>query len=408
MSATTLAGVSSAQEVIPGDLAGMRAVAERLRAQAWAYEDVATQIAGATRVADWDGQAAQSFHTTAARLPGVIMGVADAHARAAIVLDGHTEVVESARSRVSQAIETWQWAQRLTATARVDVDHAPQRNKPDILTGRAVDSRSFHDPGAPLRAEALTVVNAALTQVAESAQVAAGQIRAASDEAERAASIWDRIGGGWSDFWHGATDAGAGAINGIMSFGNALIQNPDILMEIIGGLVLATGGAAVGAGGLGATATGVGAPVGLAATAAAAAAILAGAGLAAHGIQRAHQEAAGNSAVAPLQGAARGGSGSPAALDAAQVEARAKAATRPGRNTGVRVVDDEDELRALFDELSTGGTDITPNTGAYANGGKRVRLPDGTEVGLRTTSNSGGPTIDITFQGSRRIKIHVG
>ncbi|MEV7972338.1 hypothetical protein [Cellulomonas sp. NPDC089187] len=69
----------------------------------------------------------------------------------------------------------------------------------------------------------------------------------------------------------------------------------------------------------------------------------------------------------------------------------------------------ENELRNLFDELSQGGVDITPSTGYYANGGgKMVRLPDGTEIGLREMSTSTGrPTIDIRYPDRRTLKIHV-
>jgi hypothetical protein len=74
----------------------------------------------------------------------------------------------------------------------------------------------------------------------------------------------------------------------------------------------------------------------------------------------------------------------------------------------VRLVDDEVELRSLFDELSAGGVDVTPSTGAYANGsGRMVRLADGTKVGWRSTSTTGGPTIEITYPNQVRVKVHV-
>lgn len=40
--------------------------------------------------------------------------------------------------------------------------------------------------------------------------------------------------------------------------------------------------------------------------------------------------------------------------------------------------------------------------------GKLVRLSDGTTIGIRPTSTSGGPTIDIKLPSGEILKIHVG
>jgi hypothetical protein len=45
----------------------------------------------------------------------------------------------------------------------------------------------------------------------------------------------------------------------------------------------------------------------------------------------------------------------------------------------------------LFNELSKGGRNVTPPT--YK--GTMVELPDGTRLGIRAASKSGGPTIDV-------------
>jgi hypothetical protein len=56
----------------------------------------------------------------------------------------------------------------------------------------------------------------------------------------------------------------------------------------------------------------------------------------------------------------------------------------------------------LFQELTQDGTDITPPT--YA--GKLVRLPGGEVIGLRPSSVSGPPTIDVNASWTtiRKIK----
>jgi hypothetical protein len=73
-----------------------------------------------------------------------------------------------------------------------------------------------------------------------------------------------------------------------------------------------------------------------------------------------------------------------------------------GRSAGVRVVSSAEELDDLFAQLSRGGEVVESS---YP--GKFVRLPDGSTVGLRGTSATGGPTIDIVKPGQRPIKIHI-
>ena len=81
----------------------------------------------------------------------------------------------------------------------------------------------------------------------------------------------------------------------------------------------------------------------------------------------------------------------------------AKTIGRAGNNSGVRVVESVDELNQAFSKLSQGGKVI--NAPGYK--GTMVELVDGTRVGLRSVSKTGGPTSDI-FGGGNSVKIHVG
>ncbi|MEZ4264610.1 MAG: hypothetical protein R3B36_36430 [Polyangiaceae bacterium] len=60
----------------------------------------------------------------------------------------------------------------------------------------------------------------------------------------------------------------------------------------------------------------------------------------------------------------------------------------------------EQQLEAIFDQLASGGTPVQNYPG------RAVRLSDGTFVGIRQGSASGGPTIDINRAGIR-TKIHI-
>jgi RHS repeat-associated protein len=73
-----------------------------------------------------------------------------------------------------------------------------------------------------------------------------------------------------------------------------------------------------------------------------------------------------------------------------------------GNSPGVYTVDSPEELQQIYDELSVGGKPATPE----GYDGEMVKLPNGTRVGLRNTSSTGGPTIDINT-GSARYRIHL-
>ena len=78
----------------------------------------------------------------------------------------------------------------------------------------------------------------------------------------------------------------------------------------------------------------------------------------------------------------------------------ALAGLEPGNSPGVYTVDSPEELQQIYDELSAGGK---PTGSSYP--GQEVELPNGTRVGIRETSKTGGPTVDIN--GSADYKIHL-
>jgi hypothetical protein len=71
-----------------------------------------------------------------------------------------------------------------------------------------------------------------------------------------------------------------------------------------------------------------------------------------------------------------------------------------GEQSHVRTVGSAQELEALFDQLASGGTPVQNYPG------RAVRLSDGSFVGIRQGSASGGPTIDIN-RGGIVTKVHI-
>jgi len=78
----------------------------------------------------------------------------------------------------------------------------------------------------------------------------------------------------------------------------------------------------------------------------------------------------------------------------------------PGDSNGVFTVPTQEELEELFEDLTEGGTDNTPPTYGGGNG-IGASLPDGTWVGFRPKSKSGGATIDIHYPDGTGQKVHI-
>jgi hypothetical protein len=77
---------------------------------------------------------------------------------------------------------------------------------------------------------------------------------------------------------------------------------------------------------------------------------------------------------------------------------------KPGNYPNYRVVDNDAELRQVYDEMTVGGKQLP--SGSYP--GTRMELPDGTQVSIRESSRSGGATIDIRWpDGASKGKIHI-
>lgn len=74
-----------------------------------------------------------------------------------------------------------------------------------------------------------------------------------------------------------------------------------------------------------------------------------------------------------------------------------------GNQSFVRTAPNEGSLQSTFDELTQGGTP----TSWKGYDGSVYELPDGTQIGMRSSSTSGGATIDIRYPDGSRNKIHI-
>lgn len=87
------------------------------------------------------------------------------------------------------------------------------------------------------------------------------------------------------------------------------------------------------------------------------------------------------------------------------VDAIVKENSRKSKSGGVREVDTPEDLAKIAEEIIQGG-EKDDSWGDYD--GDVFRLPDGTQIGIRRTSQSGGETIDIRPPaGDKNIKVHL-
>lgn len=211
---------------------------------------------------------------------------------------------------------------------------------------------------------------------------------------EAAGWTWDNIG--------------VPVVNGIASFGQAMIDNPLATGTMILGLgIMAVGAAGEGVGiallptGLvtagGGTAAGGVVMVGSAEIIAAGAAITAAGGgvLLAESANNPQSPASPRQPEAYQPSSGSGGAPRPAGEVLGEMPA--------GRSPGVRTVGSDAELQASYDQMARGG-EIIRRPGYR---GEWVRQPDGTEIGLRETSSSGGRTIDVRHPDGTTEKVHI-
>jgi hypothetical protein len=78
------------------------------------------------------------------------------------------------------------------------------------------------------------------------------------------------------------------------------------------------------------------------------------------------------------------------------------AGLRQGRSPPHLEVDTPEQLRSVWDELASRGTPV-----ASPYPGELEQLPDGTRIGYRAASKSGGATIDVFKADGTHIKVHL-
>jgi uncharacterized protein YukE len=275
-----LGQTSNPIDLVPGAPTSLFESATSWRLRAETANDVAERLASFPTPEGWEGEAADAFDKR-------LRDVADAWTRLGQVLSGAADGIEQyattlgwAQQKAGDAIAMWNAAQSLTAQG------VQQRRDMERLAGPTDILPPAVDGGEPLRAEARALLGYARAEVLTAGDSAASALRTSADMAPPAPDPWAVAGAVASAIvdvqvtiqWNALVDV----VNGVASFGNALIQNPELLLAILGGGAMIGGGAGLMGGGGAVSLTGAGAAVGV--PAAAGGYALAGAGVAVAGV----------------------------------------------------------------------------------------------------------------------------
>lgn len=204
-------------------------------------------------------------------------------------------------------------------------------------------------------------------------------------------------------------NVGVPVVNGVASFGNALLSNPAAAITMLAGAGVVVAGACGATIGIALMPTGLvtaggGTVVGAGITIGSGEIMAAGAALMGVSAMSVLGDAVDNpvqavSEIAPEIYVPEGEAGNDPARPADEVLGELP----KGKQDHVREVGSDAELQAKYDEMARGGEKFTRP--GYP--GEWVRQPDGTEIGIRNSSKSGGRTIDVRHPDKSPEKVHI-
>jgi hypothetical protein len=404
MTATGEAGVGdplAALPLPPWHPDPLRAAAAAQRAAAAELGGVAQRQAGAvagTVGSAWIGAAAASCGELGRRL-------AAAHDAAARHSEAAAQALDACAAAWEQARDGYQRARHIADEAMREEQAQRAAGPAGLVAGPST---------SPLRTRAVALASRAIDEFQLAARRAATELDVHTHVHAPAqpppppprhhAKPWYQGAFGWLGD-RGQDLAGAG--RSLLGFGGYAATHPGQTAGIvadIGGMAVGLLGMAAGAGGEagGAVldATGIGLPIGIPVNVASAGLIATGATVAGVSAVKANHDL--GTMWAEAQSESSGGGSVEPPPSAGRPVDEVLSGLRAGRNTPNLEVDTAEELHAKFDELSVGGTPV--DTG-YP--GKLVELADGTRVGLRGSSRSGGETIDVFKPDGTYLKVHL-
>ncbi|MEU9487147.1 putative T7SS-secreted protein [Streptomyces decoyicus] len=274
---TELGQGGGAKVLIPGNASSLRHTQAALKA----YGDLLHRAGEGLKRIDtsdgWSGRAAEAFRKAYHGQPSKWLRAGDAFHDAAKALDSYIATLTWAQSEADSALRLW-------------------------------DSGESHHEAAKEK------LDNAYSQWDTAGQKAANIVGQARDLAPPEPGFWSELGDDVGSFLSDAgdflEDAGETVLTDLASVGNAMLQDPGAVGQVLGGIGLAAVGAGGEVAGAALDVTGVGAALGVPAAAVSATAITGGLGIAGAGLSEIMKDAAGPDRVEMSSNEGGGGGGS--------------------------------------------------------------------------------------------------
>ncbi|WP_405177760.1 DUF6531 domain-containing protein [Nocardia sp. NBC_01377] len=202
------------KELIRGDVAKINEVTEHLGTIGTAINQTGDALRKID-IADWSGAAASAFHDEYSKQPKLWWDGADAMSRAKIALDAWSHEVSAAQIKASDAIATWEAADR---------EERDRKNEWNAQTDEQHDGRTLTDTWTTLRDQAKAILGGARTQRDAAADTAAAAIIAATEIAPTEPPFLSRWGSNFEDLSAAMEQAKLNFTSGLLTSLTGIVQ----------------------------------------------------------------------------------------------------------------------------------------------------------------------------------------
>lgn len=253
--------------LVPGSSAAVHTVAATWRSRSEAASALRDGLRRLEVESAWQGYPYEKYLERAEYLRSSWERCGEHLMNGAAALSAYGDALRWAQDEAARAIDLWEQAEAATVASH-DVHRAKVRELEHDLRLRHLEvALPFVDGGADLRAQALDTLTNARGVLDRYAVDAANAIHDAADVApletprqpERSKNLAAAGAVGTVVFETALLNPAIEQLNFLASMGNALINHPDILLELLGGVALIAGGGSMMGGGSALAVTGVGA-----------------------------------------------------------------------------------------------------------------------------------------------------
>jgi hypothetical protein len=233
-----LGQTSDPTELIHGDPGAIRGVATQLHSFSGAFGQTAAGLTGID-TSHWTGTAADAFRSKYAPEPGKWRTASGASGDAGGALGSYADTVQWAQGQAREAIALYGQGQKVTQAAvtsyndQVNAFNAAAKAYDAKLSAgqnpgpRPAQPSAFSDPGASMRDQAQTILNAARAERDRAGAQAASVVSKATGQAPSTPGFWSQVGDTVTDTSQGTQLAqasfSAGVVTGVADIGK-LVQ----------------------------------------------------------------------------------------------------------------------------------------------------------------------------------------